>query len=421
MSHSPAQTVRQRPKPNGSRLTAFARIANSRRPEAVRALATVSLLVVISTCPARALAYRTFEHDPGVDAPAVIRSESLEWQVSGRDATGQELEAVIDAARAAMAAWSQPDCTRFGGTVSATPAMSAAAAGDGRFSIEIVHAWDDRDFEAGRGATTDVQLIRSSDGSTWIAEADIYLDFEHHEWGDAALDPSVLDLGAVLTHEIGHALGLLHPCGIRELGLHECDHADQLSVLYPLYLGVQQRMPGADDLAGVCALYPTVPLPTCSPACEAGLECVDGTCLRCADGECASYCPPDGCVFGSCEMGACARGVCSSAGDNEGMCVEAGAFGTSCDSAIECSSRLCLRGHPSGWGYCTTLCAHDADCGGMQHCEDVSGRRVCAPLPPSTSSCSVGARPRLGCRPLFGALVIICAAIANRGSRRRSK
>lgn len=65
-----------------------------------------------------------------------------------------------------------------------------------------------------------------------------------------------IDLQNTLTHEAGHFIGLAHPC---ELSLGNCTPAMQTTTMYPATTpgDVQKRTLSPDDIAGICAIYPS--------------------------------------------------------------------------------------------------------------------------------------------------------------------
>jgi hypothetical protein len=355
---------------------------------------------IASGSPTVAHAYRTYADDPEVLVSARQRPDRLTWDLSTAtdDAAAGPVEA---AAHQAFATWAAPDCTSLDSEFLGRT-IAPAAAGDGRNTIEIVRSgWLERGFPEGRGATTDVQ-IRTADGvprQAEITESDVYLNFESFEFGVAGATASDLDLQGVLTHEIGHVLGLLHPCEEEPTELEVgCDVSPDSvqSVMYPTYLGSSQRELDVDDINAVCFLYPST---GCPPTCGLGRECRETACAVCATPDCTV--PPAPCVEGSCSIGACARHV-----DEAGMCVAAGNAGTPCARSSDCASSLCLTrvGTSPIEGYCTTACAEDADCSGTQRCGE---EHACEPVP--TSSCSVaspGTRKPAGFLPVLAVLLV---------------
>ncbi|HET7826748.1 MAG TPA: M43 family zinc metalloprotease [Anaeromyxobacter sp.] len=70
-----------------------------------------------------------------------------------------------------------------------------------------------------------------------------------------------IDLQNTLTHEVGHFLGLAHTCTVdpgREPGLPLCDPSFAQTTMYPVTTpgDTEKRTLSADDIAGVCAIYP---------------------------------------------------------------------------------------------------------------------------------------------------------------------
>lgn len=379
------------------------------------------LAIFIGVCavgvvPSRALAYRTFEDDPAVARAARQPSDVIAWDIVAPDATDPDAASFQAAATAAFDTWSAASCTslshRFEGR-----STQPAAPGDGRNSIELVRAgWLDRGFPAGRGATTDVQL-RTLEGQAEIVEADIYVNLDDFEFVSQPM-PDALDRQGVLTHEIGHLLGLLHPCELEAGTAPTCvDVVDaDASVLYPTYLGARSLSP--DDEAGLCALYPSS---GCPLSCAIGFECAGAGCVPCATLRCeAPVCPGPDCSPPTCGAdGECAVGACARAGEHAGECVLAGDFGTECTAANDCVSGLCLVG--ASTSFCTSRCVDDTGCEGETRCGAVGSSRVCEPLPAS-AGCAVrgtasGSRGSRGA-PIWGmALCLVLAARRKRGTK----
>jgi len=88
--------------------------------------------------------------------------------------------------------------------------------------------------------------IPQSDGEA--REVDLALNGENYSWtvgGGDAFQTSVVDAESVLTHELGHWLGLSHS-------------PDQFATMYLAKLiGTMQASLDSDDKFGVCSLYPS--------------------------------------------------------------------------------------------------------------------------------------------------------------------
>lgn len=227
-------------------------------------------------------------------------------------------------------AWSAPPCS--GARIVADPMRAAA---DGVNDV-IVHRTDWPPPLA-TGAAGHTVIYTMGDR---VVEADIHLNARDFTFtvGNA---PPKIDLQAILTHELGHVLGIGHsaePRATMNAGLSS---------------GIAARSLEKDDVDAVCALYPGKGAP-CA-ACPSGFECIGFTCERPSDllctadprrcegagdtarcivtslGErCARPCPPE-----------CGVGLsCVTIGANDSVClpngatVDAGAD-TSSDAAVQ--------------------------------------------------------------------------------------
>ena len=216
----------------------------------------------------------------------------------------------------ALDAWKAPDCTAiepyFAGWTPDEPASK-----DGVNTIAWIADWAKRGYPTQSPGYTDMQY-HGHDGRWEIADADVLLDATGYDW---TVEPDHdTSLQAVLTHELGHALGLLHPC---ELGgtddAPDCSEAsadDLASTMYPLY-SVAQASLESDDLSGICYLYPAAG--ACIPDCGPDAACIDGECrVPCEDELCEAgeVCGYWGCAAeGSCTERDCNGQVCESEGD----------------------------------------------------------------------------------------------------------
>jgi len=282
-------------------------------------------------------------------------------------------EQAVAALQQALSTWSEPECTRarptFDGWVS-----EGASPHDGRNTIEWVTDWNKRDFAASAPGFADVQYVSTDEGFR-IEEADIYLNAEDFAWSTSPTDAEN-DVAAVITHEIGHALGLLHPCEPDGSdGAPVCKNgpsAESEATMYPLYEPGQASL-ADDDVAGICYLYP-IETDGCGGSCGFHETCVEKECrascgdVLCAVGQVCGYwgCVPAGactaqrCSSEACEndsacgpLGRCTNGSCSSGSTP---------WGDRCTASSDCEEGACVE------GICQPPCQSDAQCGGNGSC-----------------------------------------------------
>ena len=412
----------------------------------------LTLLLALLFHNSQASAYRTASDSPtfigagrvawqNPDVAFALDTSSLPSGVSEQDAE--------DAIHQAIAAWSAPTCTGVRPVyVGRTTALPRAM--NGVNTIGWVDNWADHGFPSYSAGSTDTQYLRS-DEKWHIAEADIYLNAAL-SWSLGGTGNSK-DIAAVLTHEMGHALGLLHPCepdGTDGAPRCSSNFADQ--TMYPLYEAGAGTL-AAEDISGICYLYPAAgdgcdtctPDQTCSEnqcvtqcgadTCLSGQVCgfagcaAPGSCLQldCVGNACKadSACMPlSRCVSGVCARGPrtlgepceasadCSTGVCvkqqcvvecfGNTDCQAGECTQStdpgllGCFNSSkrqfkesCSLADDCSSRLCVE--TDGMSQCTISCQNNVTCPAGWECQSFGGARACAPqkLFPA-SGCSVG-------------------------------
>lgn len=350
---------------------------------------------LVSASPAQA--YRTAGETLGDPRarwhdPIVVHLASGTVAASGLDRYGLQ-RALVGAA----ATWNGVICANV--QVMVGDAESGAPGpGDGVNSVAFVSSGWAAFGPPSAAATTDVRYLTSSDGVR-LVEADIYLNAEHFRWsfGDRGVEGR--DVQAVVSHEIGHVLGLEHPCEqMGAFGVRHCDASDQASALYPDYLGESQRALGDDDVAGLCFLYPAAEGYCATSAdCGAGLSCSAGRCTSrgaCPSGECTEgaeagdlcatrrdchhehVCSDEGTCAPSCARAACPAGWHCEAD----LCVpDAAPYAGPCRFGRDCASGLCLT--VDGVGRCSRPCR--TGCPAPDLCAEVEGRGLCVPPAPS--------------------------------------
>ncbi len=432
------------------------------RRRAGRGVAVALGLLACLCVPSRvAHAYRSAADSAEFEGAARVawRGYSVGFELAPVEA-GAISEARLRAAlESAMAAWNAAPCSGLTLRLAApADAASPAEPRDDRNSITLVSSLPPS--ASGTGDTlafTDVRYARESlagsEPGPWeLVEADIYIDATALLATGGDLDATLLE---VFAHELGHAAGLRHVCSLDASGEAPlCGDAPAQALMDPRYQGAVPG-PRADDIAGVCALYPPTCLTSCAQgqtctlagcraicglsACALGERCEAGACVpetptcegaacpalgvagdACADApECASgYCDPDlGACEDRCVRAECGpRHVCESRGEARVCVSDAGALGADCAEGVECASGLCAR-RGAQPGYCTRECG--ASCPDGFVCRDVAGRSVCARRSGGCAVVAPGSGPSSAQSRLAVALMIIALAF-GRSRRRRA-
>lgn len=319
--------------------------------------------------PAVSYAYRTGEDSTDLSGRGRVAwtAARVGFTLSERELPAGVSKSEMEQALAmALDAWKAPACTAvepyFAGWTTEEPASR-----DGVSTIAWIADWAKRGYPAQSPGYTDMQY-RGHDGAWEIADADVYLDATSYDW--TITTDRDTSLPAVLTHELGHALGLLHPCELDAVdGAPACTEvsADELATtMYPLY-SAEQASPEADDLAGICYLYPVAG--ACVPGCGTKQECIDGECRAlCGDGLCrvGEVCGHWGCApENSCTERLCTGRACDGDGAcgplatcEQGMCVAGQVpWGSACNASRDCSDGACVD------HVCQPPCRNDTECG----------------------------------------------------------
>ena len=354
-----------------------------------------------------AQSFRTAADLPEFDDDARVgwRDARVTFAVHGSPAELTAAE-VGEAAEAAAATWTAVPCAELEVVIEGA-ATAPAVASDGRNTLGFVHDWVARGFDPEAAATTDV-VYAVMDGDARIVEADILVNAEAHRWSlDGAGDTR--DLQSVLTHELGHALGLLHPCG--EEGAPACDGSFDGSLMHPEYMGVARDL-SASERDGLCFLD----MPPCSERCDG--ECVGTQCLQDAPlgDPCTSAleCPGGVCLAEGCSR-RCTRDCDGSWSCEDSVCVPTGwGYGADCERGEECASGLCLQ-DVSPHDLCTRECGTGCPTG--DECGLVDGRAVCVP---PAGGCTVAALAP-GEAPMDVSLVGMLMWLGARSRRWRKK
>ncbi len=311
----------------------------------LRVLPFLLLVLLLATTASAFDALRTaggrVVHAPRTPWPVYVQADPVDKISVGK------LQSVT---LAAIAAWNAVADTRvqlsYGGLVRQAPHLG-------------VYIWLDRGFSwANTDGTARTEMEWDADGG--LREVTIALNGVDFQWitgttTSAADGRPGADLQSVLTHQLGHALGLTHT------------HAPT-ATMYFWGTNRAGRTLTADDARSLRFVYPATDVTastTCDP-CRSDADCAGtGRCLVWPDGfaYCAAPCKShEDCPIGT-SCGAYASGIACL--PNDGHCNADRATdqpGDACASDFACvSSDLCMP-VANGQGFCTSGCNSSFDC-----------------------------------------------------------
>ena len=293
-------------------------------------------------------------------------------------------QATVNVIQASYLSWTSPSCSayrvQYRGTTSNT-----WTSGDGVNTHIWIYSSNQRPPELGGRETIGVtlSLYRGDD----LVDGDIIYNGIDHQWTTRATSAGEVDAQSIITHEVGHQLGLGHS-------------TISAATMYASYGGGEgPRSLHPDDVEAVCTLYPSDAMSECAVAsdCGAEQECVRGQCVSIASGE--------GEIGDDCSFAPCAEDlICVQAQDDSAFCTRICSdglcpggwgcytvnssngeinlclpdqdaqgslgFGESCESGPDCTSGLCVSDGQRN--FCSQSCTQDDDCPSRAECAGLS-------------------------------------------------
>ncbi|MCP4867793.1 MAG: matrixin family metalloprotease [Proteobacteria bacterium] len=221
-------------------------------------LAIASLLLV----PASAGAWEALTSCGGGNYTAWPGGQ-VEWRYATNYPSGDfsETEAIQIIADS-FEEWGEPGCSGL------TPSRASDTSGDpmyGNSNLTVGFYQNNWPYSLGSGVLA--VTYPSWNGSCDLTSATITMNEQHHNWSS---NGSANDAQSVMTHEVGHYVGLDH-------------NASTSSSIYWSYSGgTTERTLYCDDTAAMCTLYPSSGTACGPPAnsdyCPCGQTCQDGWC-----------------------------------------------------------------------------------------------------------------------------------------------
>ena len=241
-----------------------------------------------------------------------------------------------------FASWAAPTCTTWRAANAGTTSVARASASDRENSI----LWVSGSWPAELGAvnvtigvTTPVYRVGG-----YFLDADIQFNNVGFTWNTTGRGG--VDAQSIATHEEGHFLGLDHS-------------STRGAVMFASYSGGVLRALSADDIAGVCALYPSGgAVPDAGVAPDSGVTPPPtDPCARAAS--CAGCTPLNGCGW------CAARNLCMSG-------TSTGPSGAACGGAWAWVPTQCAAATPDAGSV--------ADAGVADPCARYAGCGTCTPV-----------------------------------------
>ena len=146
---------------------------------------------------------------------------------------------------------------------------------------EVLVQFDTGDFVGGHDAAGSTEVFLQGQGHL-IAAARIHLNAADFDWATTGID-TALDVQSLAEHELGHALGLAHPCGDPDTQTPSCTalppvafQALQQDVMFRSIAPGVRRLLSQDDRDGITWLMPAAAPPEIAPE----LTALNPSCLE---------------------------------------------------------------------------------------------------------------------------------------------
>jgi hypothetical protein len=273
-----------------------------------RSLAVVGALLGLATS---ASAYNVMTTPGGLE----LRWTALpmKFTIHQAAANGVSASATQSAIRASYTTWSSVSCSYFTSKDLGVVNLPQGDENDNINTHSFLSSWPSSYDNNALGITW--THYDASSGKIFDADAHYNPKYTWSTTGSL----SAIDVQSVVTHEIGHQLGLDHSNDQNATMFYATGNGD-----------TSQRSLAADDLAGLCHLYPTGSTPP--PECTTPAQCaLNETCQN-------QKCVPAGQkgYGGTCSSGKdCTSGLCLESGGNT-FCSQACGTGNTCPNGDQC-------------------------------------------------------------------------------------